>query len=195
MHRQTLQLLLERYARRHTDEQDCIERFRAFVETQPDCFQRSLSSGHITGAAWLVNRAGTHVLLTHHRKLNAWLQLGGHADGDHDIVNVALREAQEESGIDELYLLSPEIFDLDIHPIPARGAEPAHFHYDVRFAVRTVASDRFTVSAESKALEWVNIERIAEKTNEPTILRMADKWLTEFAGRDSASVFRRLKSY
>ncbi len=63
-------------------------------------------------------------------------------------------------------------------PIPARGAEPEHFHYDVRFALQTVDSDDYTLSAESKALEWVEISRLAEKTNETSMLRMAEKWLS-----------------
>ncbi|MCB1715726.1 MAG: NUDIX hydrolase [Candidatus Competibacteraceae bacterium] len=178
MHRQNLRNLLDDYAVRYPLESDCVQRFRLFLDSYADCFERSQLSGHVTGSAWLVNRAGTHVLLTHHRKLDLWVQLGGHADGDTDILRVALTEAQEESGIQTLQIVSPQIFDLDIHPIPARGAEPEHFHYDVRFALQTVDSDDYTLSAESKALEWVEITRLAEKTNETSMLRMAEKWLS-----------------
>ena len=178
MQRQVLRTLLDNYAVRFPAEADCIQRFRQFVDEHPDCFQRGLLSGHVTGSAWLLNRAGSHVLLTHHRKLNLWVQLGGHADGEADTLQVALNEAREESGIERLSILSRQIFDLDIHPIPAHGAEPAHFHYDVRFALQTIESDDFTLSPESKALEWVEIARLAEKTTEPSLLRMADKWLT-----------------
>lgn len=178
MHRRNLHRLLDNYAVRYPLENDCVQRFRRFLDTYADCFERTQLSGHVTGSAWLVNRAGTHVLLTHHRKLDLWVQLGGHADGDTDILRVARTEAQEESGIQTLRTVSPQIFDLDIHAIPARGAEPEHFHYDVRFALQTVDSDDYTLSAESKALEWVEITRLAEKTNETSMLRMAEKWLS-----------------
>ncbi|MEZ5594478.1 MAG: NUDIX hydrolase [Gammaproteobacteria bacterium] len=178
MHRQNLRDLLDDYAVRYPLESDCVQRFRRFLDAYADCFERSQLSGHVTGSAWLVNRAGTHVLLTHHRKLDLWVQLGDHADGDTDILRVALTEAREESGIQTLQVVSPQIFDLDIHPIPARGAEPEHFHYDVRFALQTVDSEDYTLSAESKALEWVEISRLAEKTNETSMLRMAEKWLS-----------------
>ena len=183
MLRQPLLDLLDDYAIRYPSELDCVQRYREFVSTQPDCFQRELLIGHVTGSAWLINRAGTHVLLTHHRKLDLWVQLGGHADGEPDIASVALTEAREESGIHALQLLSPKIFDLDIHSIPARGAEPEHLHYDARFALQAIDTDQFKLSAESKALEWVEITRLADKTTEPSMLRMAEKWLYEQINR------------
>src|SRR5437773_8684321 len=110
-----------------------MEALRQFVEANVDCFERSLQIGHITGSAWIVDRDRTHALLTRHRKLNKWLQLGGHADGDPDILRVALREAREESNLDAIRPVSEAIFDVDIHLIPERAGEPEHLHYDVRF--------------------------------------------------------------
>jgi 8-oxo-dGTP pyrophosphatase MutT (NUDIX family) len=155
-----------------------IERFVTFVETNAACFDRSLPAGHVTGSAWLVNRSGSHVLLTHHRKLDLWIQLGGHADGNPDIFGVALQEAREESGIDAIEPVSKDIFDIDIHTIPPRKNEPEHLHYDVRFALRTLGSEAYIVSDESHDLEWVEIARLQEKTADKTMLRMAEKWLT-----------------
>lgn len=181
MHRQPLIQLLQDYHQRFPAEQACCQDFLQFVQNNPQCFERSLLQGHVTGSAWLVNQAGTHVLLTHHRKLDAWLQLGGHADGDADIFNVALKEAREESGIADLVILQPTLFDLDIHRIPARNSEPSHYHYDARVLLQTVNGDQFHVSHESKALEWVSIERLADKTSELSMLRMASKYLQQFA--------------
>ncbi len=79
-----------------------LEKIYRFVDEQPTCFERSLSIGHITGSAWIVDLNRNQALLTYHRKLNKWLQLGGHADGDPNVFNVALREAQEESGLKEI---------------------------------------------------------------------------------------------
>ena len=105
----------------------------AFVEQNEMCFERSLDIGHITGSAWVLDFHRTHTLLTHHAKLDKWLQLGGHSDGDPDTLEVALREVREESGLVEVRPISEAIFDVDAHLIPARGAEPEHIHYDIRF--------------------------------------------------------------
>jgi 8-oxo-dGTP pyrophosphatase MutT (NUDIX family) len=104
------------------------------IQSHPaDCASRELLHGHLTASAWIVNAGHTHALMTHHRKLNRWLQLGGHADGDLDLKRVALREAQEESGLKSIHCLSSAPFDVDVHTIPARADVPEHLHYDVRF--------------------------------------------------------------
>lgn len=176
MHRRPLLERLHAYARRHPVESETVQRLIAFVEEYPTCFERSLPVGHITGSAWVVNKDGTEALFTHHRKLGAWLQLGGHADGDADVPRVALREAAEESGLTDLQLLSDEIFDVDIHAIPARGHEPAHFHYDVRYVVQATGSHAFRVGAESHNLAWIPVADVLAQFEEESILRMARKW-------------------
>ena len=176
MRRTELLNSLSNYQTRNTDEQACVERFVEFVMGHAGCFERTLAIGHVTGSAWVVNQAGTHVLLTHHRKLNRWLQPGGHADGNPCVMDVALREVREETGIEDVQVVSKEIFDLDIHRIPTRGNEAAHDHYDVRFAVRVVGSDVYTVSEESHDLCWVPIENLSEKSGEESMLRMQRKW-------------------
>lgn len=177
MSRQTLIDQLENYGTLYPDELDTVRQFSDFVQCYANCFERTLLAGHVTGSAWLVNRAGTHVLLTHHRKLNKWLQLGGHADGNTDALTVALREAREESGIDTITPLATTLFDIDIHEIPARGSEPSHYHYDARFALTATDTDDFIVSEESHALEWIAIDNLSGKTRECSMLRMADKWI------------------
>ena len=177
MHRNDLLSRLRNYRERFPSEQIIADGLIAFVENHPDCFERSLQTGHITGSAWLVNRAGTHVLLTHHRKLNAWLQLGGHADGNPDILDAARREAIEESGIQTLQTVGTDIFDIDIHRIPARGNEPEHDHYDIRFVFQCLETEAYTVSAESHDLAWVEIVQMEQYSTEESMLRMKRKWL------------------
>ena len=155
-----------------------MERFVSFVREHERCFERDCWAGHITGSAWLVNDAGTHVLLTHHKKLGAWFQLGGHSDGESNTLLAAHREAEEESGL-PVRVLDSRIFDLDVHEIPARKSDPAHFHYDVRFVFAAEQED-FSVSAESLDLAWVEIEHLKTFTEETSMLRMAAKWMMRY---------------
>lgn len=143
-----------------------------------DPFRRERLAGHFTASAWLVDAAGRRLLMTHHGKLDRWLQLGGHADGDRDLAAVALREAEEESGLAGLVVL-PDIFDLDRHWIPERGDVPGHWHYDVRYIVRATGSEDFAISDESHALAWREIDALfTEPGIDPSIVRMARKWVS-----------------
>lgn len=176
-HQAKLLDLLRQYHLCHTDEVDVIADFERFIIENIDCCERSLAIGHLTGSAWLVSKDGKRALLMHHRKLNRWLQPGGHADGSADLVNVALREAEEETGLLDLHVL-PDIFDLDRHTIPARGNEPEHWHYDVRFVVQAMDKENFVQNEESLALVWFDIKKLAECNElDSSIQRMAKKWI------------------
>lgn len=164
--------------------------FLTFLDSAPDVFERRHWAGHFTGSAWLVSADGERALLTHHRKLDRWLQLGGHADGDADLRAVALREAEEESGLAGLTVES-EVFDLDRHWIPARGAEPGHWHYDVRYVVRVGASEDFSVSEESLALAWWDVKQLATEAGiDASLQRMARRWLATTASAPNAGQSR-----
>ena len=109
-----------------------------FVRRHADPFDRAIAEGHLTGSAITVSHDGARVLLLHHRKLDRWLQPGGHGDpGETTGEEVALREALEETGIRGLALhpAAPRPLDVDVHDIPARGSEPAHEHLDLRYLV------------------------------------------------------------
>ncbi|MDE0451506.1 MAG: NUDIX hydrolase [Gammaproteobacteria bacterium] len=168
--------LIDAYRERYPEETDAA-RLHRFIETQPRCFERDcFDDGHVTGSAWVVDSDGSRVLLTHHRKLGKWLQLGGHSDGEPDTLAVALREAREESGL-VVRPISEAVLDVDIHTIPASKGEPAHLHYDVRFAFRAASSGPLRVSPESIDLAWVEIGDLARLTGEESMLRMARKFL------------------
>jgi 8-oxo-dGTP pyrophosphatase MutT (NUDIX family) len=184
MHRLPLLTMLARHQPFDGRESDSLARIAVFVRANADCFERSNRAGHITGSAWLLNGSRRRVLLTHHRKLNKWLQLGGHADGEADVLRAALREAIEESGIGEtegalIEPLSTAIFDVDVHRIPARGDEPEHFHYDIRFllGVRPGVDPPIRASDESHDLKWVTKKELPRLDVDESVLRMHCKWL------------------
>ncbi len=177
MHRTQVLTLLRAHAGRTLDSHEAAmtaETIR-FVEAYPDCLLRTQLSGHLTGSAWVVDVSRTRTLLTHHRKLDKWLQLGGHADGDPDLLAVALREASEESGLTRLRAVTPEIFDLDRHWIPERKTEPAHWHYDLRFMIEADPNEPLTVTHESKDLAWVEVARVTTLNPEESMARMVRK--------------------
>lgn len=177
-----LSLALARFRAAHPDQTANAELFSGFLASSPDVFERRHPPGHFTGSAWLVSADGQRVLLTHHRKLARWLQLGGHAEGDADLARVALREAEEESGLTDL-VVEGGIFDLDRHMIPARGADPDHWHYDVRFVVRATGSEQFAISEESLELAWKPVAEIAaDPAADASMRRMAEKWLRSAQG-------------
>jgi 8-oxo-dGTP pyrophosphatase MutT (NUDIX family) len=141
--------------------------------------------GHITASAWVLDHALTHAALLHHKKLNCWLQPGGHVEeGDSSWFDASKRELQEETGLADLTLTSDfgdALFDVDVHPIPARVAtatratEPAHHHFDVRFlfVAQSAATLRVNID-ESEALRWFAIdELIVDEAIDASVRRMA----------------------
>jgi 8-oxo-dGTP pyrophosphatase MutT (NUDIX family) len=179
MKRQPLIQLLTEYQCRYPEDRDRVERVLSFVERRPDCFERTCLEGHITASAWVLSADKKHFLLTHHRKLNRWLQVGGHADGDSEVDKVALREAQEESGMpnfefyDEAGRRTP--IDVDVHEIPARGNEPAHWHYDIRYCLVADPGQELVISEESHDLRWFPMEELESVVSEESLLRMGGR--------------------
>jgi len=169
---------LEDYQSDFEDELEFKERFITLVKNFTNCASRELKHAHLTGSAWIVNDKITHALMTHHSKLNRWLQLGGHADGELNIKNVALREAQEESGLNSVRLLHPSIFDIDIHEIPSRGNELAHEHFDIRYFIFAEMTEKIQKNHESKNISWIPLNNLNELTdNNRSVLRMSEKTL------------------
>lgn len=165
-------------------ESDTLQRMLDFLASSPMVFERAHPPGHFTGSALVCNPNMTRVALTHHKKLEKWLQFGGHADGDRNLARVALRETEEESGLSRLAYVDfeenlgcphhPVPFDLDIHEIPARGDVPAHLHYDVRFLL-FAEEQALTVNEESHEVAWMDLEEARQKTQEESMLRQFSK--------------------
>lgn len=166
---------LGRYVPGDAREAVMVAEIAAFVRAHPDAFERTLTIGHVTASAWVLDPDGEYALLTHHRKLGRWLQLGGHADGDADVRAVALREAREESGLTAIRFARSTIYDVDVHDIPARGVEPAHKHYDVRFAFVADRAAALVVSSESHELAWRRVAELEAPDVDESVRRLARK--------------------
>lgn len=163
---------IERYHPRSAEQRLARERMLAFVDAHPrDAHLRSLLEGHLTASALLVDSARERALLTHHKKLGRWLQLGGHCDGDANLAAVALRECSEESGIAGLAVV-PAPIDLDIHAIPARANEPEHLHYDTRFVVIAPPGAVEVLGDESHELRWVAPRELGQLDCDDSVRRL-----------------------
>lgn len=175
MDRNKLKILLKNYKTPFEEEQSFVEDFLDLAEDEL-AFSRKRAEGHFTASAWIVNKRRTHTLLTLHRKLDRWLQLGGHADGNENLLEVAMNEAKEESGLTSLRIVDRFIFDIDKHIIPSSPAAEQHFHYDVRFLIEAEIDEPLTISAESKDLAWITFDSVPDIVRyNPSILRMLEK--------------------
>jgi 8-oxo-dGTP pyrophosphatase MutT (NUDIX family) len=150
------------------------KRFIEFVEINKDCFERHLLIGHITASAFIFDPKNHKTLLLHHKKLNKWLQPGGHCDGEQDTLAVALKEVFEETGL-RIENLGQEIFDLDIHIIPENKGVPEHEHFDVRYLLLADSEIPLVQNHETNQLKWIDLSEMEEYTTEESLMRMKNK--------------------
>ena len=168
------------------EEAPARQRMLDLLDHEPRCFHRDAFPGHFTAAALVLSADGGKALLTHHRKLDRWLQFGGHCDGEEDVLGAARREAWEESGVEGLVVASERPFDLDIHPIPAIGNEPAHEHYDVRWVLIAPEGAVPVCSHESRELRWFTPDEAKALPPDGGMGRMVEKWRALLARRRHA---------
>jgi len=171
----SLEQLIIHYAQTYPEEMAPNDMLK-FLDEETGYFLRNNYNGHFTGSAWIVSPDKSSILMTHHKKLGKWIQLGGHADGENDLLKVALREAKEESGIQQFKVLSEEIFDLDIHEIPQLNSELRHLHYDVRFLLEAdPGGEAVITSNESHDVSWIPLADVSKLNAEESIKRMIKK--------------------
>ncbi len=179
MERSHLTQLWDKYES-YWGESETVSKFRELSAGDERIADRDCFPAHLTASAVVVTPDFSKVLLTHHRKLKKWLQLGGHTDGSFDLAETALRETVEESGLEKVKIFSWKtdddrpILDLDSHYIP-EGKEPAHWHYDVRYIVVAEEPDKITVSEESIDLKWFTREEAAELCQDTSVVRLMRK--------------------
>jgi 8-oxo-dGTP pyrophosphatase MutT (NUDIX family) len=143
----------------------------AFLAACPDGCLRSNEAGHITASSLVLDSSGQRVLLTLHPRVGRWIQLGGHCEpSDSTVVDAALREAREESGIDDL-TIDPVLLSADTHPITCSLGKPTR-HLDLRFLVRAPAGATAVRSEESTDLRWWPIGELPESAEVDTITHL-----------------------
>jgi 8-oxo-dGTP pyrophosphatase MutT (NUDIX family) len=133
---------------------------------------RTTAPGHLTGSALVVDADHERVLLLLHAKLGRWLQPGGHADGDHELAGVALKEASEETGIPGLRVVVPAV-DLDVHAVDHRDELREHLHLDLRFVVVAPPGAVEDPNHESLDHRWVTWDELPGAVDEDGIVRLA----------------------
>lgn len=148
-----------------------------FVEENELYWSRKTLAGHLTASAWITDRDRERAVLLHHKKLNIWVQPGGHIDeADEGLLQASYREAMEETGVTDLTPVSKLPFDVDVHRIPARKSEPEHWHLDIRFWFKTNQAD-LNANEESHDMGWFTKSEIEALTDEESVLRMVRKTL------------------
>ncbi len=171
---------LQRYTPADEHEARSLARIVTHVAAGGDLYDRRRWDGHLTGSAFILDAGHERLLLLYHRKLQRWLQPGGHGEpGETDPLEVSRREALEESGIQGLTLHPehPALFDVDVHLIPARGDEQAHEHLDLRYLFVAPADARLApAEGESRQLAWVPLAEVASVSDE-SVARAARKLL------------------
>ncbi len=153
------------------DEKQDTQKTIAFLQREPRAFERECLRGHVTGSAFVVDEGGTYLLLTHHRKLGKWIQLGGHCDGNEDTLAVARQEVMEEAGLKKIKTRDG-VFDIQIQDIPSYKEVPKHLHYDIRYLFVADKSAKLSrQEIESKELRWVSIDDLEKWWSNPNTLK------------------------
>jgi 8-oxo-dGTP pyrophosphatase MutT (NUDIX family) len=171
--------LLNTYNPEYEEERLYKTQMIEFYNNYENVFSRKQLYGHFTASSFLINKDMTKFLLMLHRKIGIWVQLGGHCDEDPIVLRTSIREAKEESGIENIIPISEEIFDIDIHKFRAFKGLDEHFHFDIRFLLKTVDTDDFVINEESMDLKWFRFDEFESvKQNFPqSITRMVEKYL------------------
>ncbi len=167
--------LLQQYSSGYIEELNYKTRMLEVLNICDDCFERGCRVGHFTASSWLLDHQLRRVLLMHHVKLDRWLQLGGHCDGNYNVLSVAIKEAQEESGIKNITALSDKIFDIDIHLTPQIKDDAPHYHFDIRFLLKVVETSQIVRNHEANALQWFDLHNDKLPVTDDSMQRMLVK--------------------
>ena len=155
-----------------------------YLAKNPDAFYRSDPIAHMTASAWIVNRDRTKVLMVYHRIYDSWSWTGGHADGEKDLLAVALREAREETGLRKVRAVSEEIFSLEVLTVDGhekRGAYvPSHLHLNVSYLLEADEDEELHFcEEENSGVKWFALHDALAASTEPWFVERIYKKLND----------------
>ncbi len=175
---------LKKFSTTNKQEQEDVQTIIELVNKYDNIFDRECTQAHLTGSALVFNPKNKTVLLHNHKKLNKWLQFGGHADGETNIPEVAMKEAQEESGLKDLAFFNPQNnavikpVDIEVQTIPENKGVSQHLHLDLRYLITTDATQVPTPeeheSQELQFFTFTELNRISDKID-PALHRLIEK--------------------
>ena len=170
-----LRAVIEQYAPSCEQEERDQAVMVRFLDQNDDCLKRSNQTAHFTASAWIVNPARDKVLMVYHNIYDSWSWTGGHADGEPDLMSVAVREAREETGVKELKILRREPVSLEIITVDGhekRGAYvPSHLHLNLTYLLEAEESQRLTVKEdENSGVQWIPVRDLGDYVSEPWML-------------------------
>lgn len=176
--------LIKRYNAYNDQEKNDREIFIKCINIFDDILTRNNDIAHITSSAFVVNKNKDKVLMIHHNIYNSWSWTGGHADGEHDLLSVAIREVTEETGVKNIMPISNDIFSLDILPVFGHTRKgkyvSSHLHLSVAYLVEADENEPLTVKEdENSAIQWIPIDKIEEYSNEPHMVKVYNKMVAK----------------
>ena len=177
MNKQSIYKLTQNYLSKYPEDSHALH-VLDFLDEHENFWQRDNSYGHITSSAWVVNEARNKILMTHHKKLDIWIQLGGHIEAeDNTIYEACERELREESGLKDFKLLYNDIFDIDEHNYHASAnGFPEHFHLDIRLLFQGSSEEEINFDLlESNEVAWIPINEVEKYQNARSVMRMVEK--------------------
>lgn len=146
-----------------------------FLEENDDCLKRSNLTAHFTASSWILNPNRDKVLMVYHNIYDSWSWTGGHADGEPDLMAVAVREAREETGVGELKLLQREPVSLEVITVDGHEKHgsyvPSHLHLNLTYLLEAEENQRLTVKEdENSGVRWIPVQDLADYVSEPWML-------------------------
>ena len=155
-----------------------------WIRNNENAFSRENTVAHMTASAWVVNRERTRVLMVYHNIYNSWSWLGGHADGDEDLLHVAIKEVKEESGLQNVHPLSEDIFSLEILTVDGHVKKgqyvSSHLHLNVTYLLMADDSQKLTIAQEENSgVRWFTPDEALRASSEPWFVKYVYSKLNE----------------
>lgn len=179
-----LQEQLEQYHPFNEQEERDKKVMLQLLKTQPDIFTRENEVAHFTASSWLLNREHTKVLMIYHNIYHSWSWTGGHADGEKDLLAVAIKEAQEETGVKEIQTVDDAIFSIEMLTVDGhekRGRYvPSHLHLNVTYLLEADEAEVLQIKPdENSGVKWFSLEEALEACSEPWMVERIYKKLNK----------------